>query len=90
MSGFLNVAPTDTTVSAKKKKVFLLAERSNKTPGNESGVRNARRFPDWIRAKSASNLVAQMKGEMLMLVLPDTDDGFWSTIGALWSLDERR
>jgi hypothetical protein len=27
-----------------------------------------------------------MKGEILMLV-PETDDGFWATIGALRSLD---
>jgi hypothetical protein len=46
-----------------------------------SGVRNTRRFLNWFRAKSAIKLVAQMKGEILMLV-PDTADGFRATIGA--------
>jgi hypothetical protein len=37
--------------------------------------------------KSTSKLVAQMKGEYLMLV-PETSDGFRATIGALRSLSE--
>jgi hypothetical protein len=41
----------------------------------------------WIRAKTASKLLAQMKSKILMLV-PETADGFRSTIGALRSLGE--
>jgi hypothetical protein len=50
-------------------------------------VRNTRKFLEWIRAKSASKLLAQMKREILMLV-PETADGFRATIGALRSLGE--
>jgi hypothetical protein len=52
-----------------------------------SGVKNVRRFLKWIRAKSGRKLVAQMKGEILMLV-PETADGFRPSIGTLRSLDE--
>jgi hypothetical protein len=41
----------------------------------------------WIRAKTASKLLAQMKGEIIMLV-PGTADGFRATTGALRSLGE--
>jgi hypothetical protein len=50
-------------------------------------VRNAGRFLEWIRAKSVSNLVDQMKGEILMLV-SETANDFRATIGSLLSLDE--
>jgi hypothetical protein len=50
-------------------------------------VRNTRKFLEWIRAKTASKLLAQMKGETLMLV-PETADCFRATIGALRSLGE--
>jgi hypothetical protein len=50
-------------------------------------VRNTRKFLERIRAKTASKLLAQMKGEILMLV-PETADGFRATIGALQSLRE--
>jgi hypothetical protein len=50
-------------------------------------VRNPRKFLKWIRAKTASKLQAQMKEEILMLV-PETADGFQATIGALRSLAE--
>jgi hypothetical protein len=49
-------------------------------------VKNTHKFLDLIRANSESKLAAQMKGEILMLV-PDTADGFRATIGALRSLD---
>jgi hypothetical protein len=61
-------------------------ERRNKTPVYVSGVKKTRKFLDWIRAKSESKLVAQMKGDILMLV-PEIADGFRATIGALRSLD---
>jgi hypothetical protein len=76
-----------TSSTAHVDKVVPPGERRNKTPVYVSGVKNTRRFQEWIRAKSGSNLVAQMKGEILMLV-PDTADGFRATIGALRSLDE--
>jgi hypothetical protein len=41
----------------------------------------------WIRAKTASKLLAQMKGEILMLV-PETAEGFRANIGALRHLKE--
>jgi hypothetical protein len=49
-------------------------------------MKNTRRFLEWIRAKSGSKLVAQMKGDILKLV-PEIADGFRDTIGALRSLD---
>jgi hypothetical protein len=69
-------------------KVVPPGEKSNKTPVYVSGVKNTRKILDWIRAKSKSKLVAQMKKEILMLV-PETSDGFWTTIGALRSLEVR-
>jgi hypothetical protein len=57
-------------------------ERRKKTLVFVSGVRNPRKFLECIRAKSASKLLAQMKGEILLL-MPETADGFRATIGAL-------
>jgi hypothetical protein len=51
------------------------------------GVRNTRRFLEWIRAKSASTLVAQIEGEALLL-MHETADEFRDTIATLRSLDE--
>jgi hypothetical protein len=48
-------------------------------------VSNTRNFLEWIREKTASKLLAQMRGESLMLV-PGTADGFRATIEALLSL----
>jgi metal-responsive CopG/Arc/MetJ family transcriptional regulator len=45
------------------------------------------RIPDWIRDKSANKLKAHIKGEILMVV-PETADGVWATIGALQYLEE--
>jgi hypothetical protein len=87
VSGPLNVAPVGTTsTTAQVDKVVPTGELRNKTPVQVSGVKNTRKFLDWIRANSESKLVVQMKGEILMLV-PETADGFWATIGALRSLD---
>jgi hypothetical protein len=52
-----------------------------------SGVKKPRSFLEWVRTKYATELVAQMKGEYVMLVL-ETADGFRATIGALRSLGE--
>jgi excinuclease UvrABC nuclease subunit len=67
-------------------KVVPHGERRNKTPVYVSEVKNTRKFLDGIRATSESKLVSQMKGEILMLV-PETADGFRATIAALRSLD---
>jgi hypothetical protein len=50
-------------------------------------MRNARKIVNCICAKSASKLVAQMKGEYVILVLKTADE-FRATIGALLSLGE--
>jgi hypothetical protein len=50
-------------------------------------VRNTRKFLEWIREKTTSKLLAQMKGESLM-VMPETADGFRATIGEMRSLGE--
>jgi hypothetical protein len=50
-------------------------------------VRNTRKFLNWIREKTARMLLAQMKGETLML-MPENTDGFRATTGALRSLGE--
>jgi hypothetical protein len=62
-------------------------ERSNKTPVYVSGVSNTRKFLEWIREKTARKLLAQMRGETLMLV-PETEDGFRAIIGNLRSHGE--
>jgi hypothetical protein len=51
-----------------------------------SGVRNIRRFLDWIRENFASSLVDQVKGKLTMLV-PKTADVFGAAVGALLFLD---
>jgi hypothetical protein len=76
-----------TSSTAQVEKVVPPGERRNKTPVYVSGVKNPRSFLEWVHTKSASKLVAQMKGEYLMLV-PETADGFRATIGALRSLGE--
>jgi hypothetical protein len=76
-----------TSSSAQVEKVVPPGERRNKTPVYVSGVKNPRSFLEWARTKSATKFVAQMKGEYFMLV-PETADGFWATIGALRSLGE--
>jgi hypothetical protein len=59
VSGSLSVAPIGTTPStAQVDKVVPPGERRNKTPVYVSGVKNKRKFLDWIRAKSESKLVA--------------------------------
>jgi hypothetical protein len=80
--------PISTTPSsAQVEKVDPQGERRNKTPVYVCGVKNPRSFFEWVRTKSASTLVAQMKGEYLMLVL-ETAEGFRAIIGALRYLVE--
>jgi hypothetical protein len=76
-----------TPTSAKVEKVVPPGERRNKTPVYVSGVKNPCRLLEWVRTKSATKLVAETKGEYLMLV-PECADGFRATFGALRSLGE--
>jgi hypothetical protein len=75
-----------TSTTAQLDKVVPPGERRNKTPVYVSGVKNTLKFLEWIRAKSESKLVAQIKGEILML-MSETADGFWAAIGALRPLN---
>jgi hypothetical protein len=69
VSGLLSGTPTGTTTpSAQVEKVIPPGERRNKTPVYVSGVKNVRKFLDWIRAK-CRKLAIQMNDEYLMLVL---------------------
>jgi hypothetical protein len=87
VSGPLSVAPVGTTsITAQVDKVAPPGEQRNKTPVYVSGVKNTLKFLEWIRANSESKLVAQMKGEILMLV-PETADDYRATISALRSVD---
>jgi hypothetical protein len=70
-----------------EKEVSLPAERGNKSPVYVSEMRNRLEVLEWIGTKSGSRIVAQMRGEYIMLELV-TADGFRATIGALKSLDE--
>jgi hypothetical protein len=67
-------------------KVVPLGERRNKTSIYASGVKNTPTFLDRFRSKSEGKLVAQMKGEILMLV-PQPADSFRAPIGVLRSID---
>jgi hypothetical protein len=80
--------PTSTTFSsAQVEKVDPPGERRNKTPVYVSGVKNPRSFLEWVRTKSVTKLVAQMKGEYLMLVT-ETAYCFRAINGALQSIGE--
>jgi hypothetical protein len=79
----LSNAPIGTTSTTDQvDKVVPPGERRNKTPVYASGVKKTRKFLDWIRAKSESELVAQMKSEIVIMV-PEIADGFRATIGAV-------
>jgi hypothetical protein len=88
VSGPLSVAPIGTTsATVQANKVIPHGRATQQNPGVSVRGEKTRRFLEWIRAKSGRKLVAQMKGEILMLV-PKTADSFRATIGALRSLDE--
>jgi hypothetical protein len=77
--------PNSTTPSsAQLEKIVPLGERRNKTPVYVSGEKKLRSFLEWVRTKSATKLVAQMKGEYLMMV-PKTAEGFRNTVSPLRS-----
>jgi len=62
------------------------AERPNKTQFFISGVSDTRSFLVWLRASCPGVLMAQLKGETLMVV-PSTADGFRDAVSALRPLD---
>jgi hypothetical protein len=64
-------------------------ESRNKTPVYVSRVKNIRSFLQRILAETACGIVAQMKGDLVTLV-PDTADGFRTTVRVLRSLSEGR
>jgi len=87
MSGHLSVMPDGSTSNAQLAKACLPAgERPNKTPIFISGFSDTRSLLAWLRASCPGGLMAQLKGEKLM-VAPSTVDGFRAAISALSSLD---
>ena len=61
-------------------------QRPNKTPIFISGASDTRSFLAWLRTSCPGGLMAQLKGDKLMVV-PSTADGFRATVSALLSLD---
>jgi hypothetical protein len=89
MSGPLCDMPDGTTPNAQVDNTCALAgQRPNRTPIYISGVNDTRAFLVWLRASCPIELTAQLKAEMLMVVL-SAADGFRATVSALRSFDER-
>jgi hypothetical protein len=86
VSGPMSGTPAGTTTpSTQVDKAAPPGERRNKTPVYVSGVRG-KKIPR-LASREVGKLADQMKGEYLMLV-PETADGFRTTISALRSLGE--
>jgi len=69
MSGPLSGMPDGTTPNAQVNNACLPAAQSpNKTPIFISGVTDTRDFLVWFRASCPGGLMAQIKGENLMVV----------------------
>jgi len=87
MSGPLRGMPDETTPNAQVTNACLPAGQiPNKTPIFISGVTDTRAFLAWLRASCPGGLMAQPKGEKLMVV-SSTADGFRAAVSALRSLD---
>ena len=87
MSGPLSGTPDGTTHHAHVAKDCLPAgQRPNKTPIFILGVSDTRNFLAWLWASCPGDLMAQLKGEKLMVV-PSTADGFRAAVSALRSHD---
>ena len=87
MSGSLNGTSVGTTLHAHVVNACIPAgQRPNKTPIFISGVSDTRNFLDLWRAFCSRGLMAQIKGEKLM-VIPSTAYGFRASVSALRSLD---
>jgi len=86
-SGPLNGMPDGTISKVEVAKSCLRAgERRNKMSIFISGVSDTHSFLAWLRASCPGGLMAQLKGEKLMVV-PSTADGFRAAVSALRSLD---
>jgi len=70
MSGTVSGMPDGTTSNAQMANVCLQAgEHPNKTPIIIWGVSDTRSFLAWLRAFCPGGLMAQIKGEKLMVIL---------------------
>jgi len=86
MSGSLSGIPDGTTSNVQVANSCLPAgERPNKTAIYISGVIDARSFLAWLRASCPGSLMAQLKGEKLMVV-PTTAEVFRAAVSALRSI----
>ena len=86
-SGPLSGTPDGTTANAHVANACPPAgERPNKTPIFISGISDTCSFMAWFRASCPDGLMAQLKGEELMVV-PSTADGFRAAASTLRSLD---
>jgi len=80
MSGPMRGMPDVATSNAQVDNACLPArELPNKTPVFVSGVSDTRSFLAWLRASCLGGLMAQIKGEKLM-VLPSTADGYRAAV----------
>jgi len=87
MSGPLSGRPDGTNANAQVANACPPAEElPNKKPIFISGVSDTRSFLAWLRASCFGGLMAQLKGEKLMVV-PSNADGFRAAVSALRSLD---
>jgi len=87
MYGPLSGRPDGTTANAQVANACPAAgECPNKTPIFISGVSDTRSFLAWMWASCPGGLMAQLKGEKLMVV-PSTAEGFRAAVIALRSLD---
>jgi hypothetical protein len=91
MSGPLYSMPDGATTNAQvaTSSSAPIGERQNKAPVYVTGVTDTRVFLTWLRASCQRGLLAQMKGDRLMLV-PRNAQGFRATVSALRSLDESK
>ena len=86
ISGPLSGMPDDTTSNSQVANTCLPAgECPNKTPIFISGVSDTRSFLARLRAFCTGGLMAQLKGEKLMVV-SSTVDGFRAVVSTLRSL----
>jgi len=89
MSGPLSGMPDGTNKKPKWLYACLAAgERPNKKPTFISCVSDTRSFLAWLQASFHSGLMAQIKGENIMVV-PSTADGFSAAVSTLRSFDEK-
>jgi len=87
MSGPLSGTPDGTTANAQAANTCPpTGERPNNTPIFISGVGDTRSYHAWLRASCHGGLMAELKGEKLMVV-PSIADGFRAAVSTLRSID---